>query len=107
MSETISHGAKMVGGSNSTISASGTLPSPSDITSSSLYAISYDTEEPRPKVKYVKVKPKRIVIVCRCGGKLKCKSGMTRGWQTFWDNQCPKCHRIYQMKERAGDIVYE
>ena len=75
--------------------------------SSSTIMPAYDTKEPQPKVKYVKVKPKRVVMVCRCGGKLDCKGGMTRGQQTLWDNQCPKCHAVYQTKERAGDIVYE
>ena len=92
-------------GVNSTISANNP-PSGGSFSYSSIIP-AYDTDEPRPKVRYKKVQPRKIVITCRCGGKLQCKSGTTIGYSTTWDNKCPKCHAVYQMKEQAGNIVYE
>jgi len=67
-----------------------------------------DKNKPKPKVTYVKLTPKLIVITCRCGGELECVSGITRGMSpTVWKHKCTKCSTWYELKDQAGAIFYE
>ncbi len=67
-----------------------------------------DKKKPKPKVKYVKLVPKMVVIECRCGGNLESFGGITKGMgPTMWKHKCPNCSTWYELKEQAGSIIYE
>lgn len=67
-----------------------------------------DKKKPKPKVKYVKLVPKMVVIECRCGGNLESFGGITKGMgPTMWKHKCPNCSTWYELKECAGSVIYE